>query len=171
MVPLVAAMAVVGIARAQPEPDDGVPMPPDGARLSEQYVIPPGAEQLFLDALGSGQVLPGGCTFSGGEIGQTSVLGTYTCDGGQVVLQLLRPEKARPGAVRTQRFAIAVRSGAPPAGLVEAIAERVGVREGGFEWKHVPLNRAQMMRRAVPAAAIVAVLVFWALFHWRATRR
>src|SRR2546422_9753986 len=101
VVPVIAAMAVVGIARAQPE---GAPAPVDAARQNERYVILPGAEPMFADMLGSGQTLPGGCTVGDAEIERTSVLATYTCGGGQVVLQLLHPEIAPPGGVRTQRF-------------------------------------------------------------------
>src|ERR1051325_261093 len=135
VVPVLATMAVVGIARAQPE---GAPVPADGARQNEQYVIPPGAEPLFSDMLGSGLTLPGGCTFSDGQIERTSVLATYTCGGGQVLLQLLHPGIALPGGVRTQRFAITVKSGAPPAGLVEAVADHIRAREAAFEWTVAP---------------------------------
>ena len=161
-------MAVVGIARAQP---DGAPMQVDAARQNEQYVIQPGAEPLFSDMLGSGPTLPGGCTFRNGQIERTSVLATYACGGGQVVLQLLHPEIGPRGGVRTRRFAIAVKSGAPPAGLVEAVAERVRAREAAFEWKSLGAGVAQMMRRAVPVAAAVAILLFWVLFRFTATSR
>jgi hypothetical protein len=153
-------------------------MPVDAARQNEKYVILPGAVPLFSDMLGSGQALPGGCTFSNGQIERTSVLATYTCGGGHVVLQLLHPEIALPGGVRTQRFAITVKSGAPPAGLVETIADRIRAREAAFEWTAAPAfeprsqrslggRGTQMMLLAVPVAA-VAILGFWAL---RAARR
>ena len=169
VVPVLAAMAGVGVARAQPE---GAPMPVDAARQNEQYVIEPGAEPLFAAMLGSGQTLPGGCTLSDGQIERTSVLATYTCGGGQVVLQLFHPKTA-PRGVRTQRFAVTVKSGAPPPGLVEAIAERIRAREAAFEWKSVGGGGAQTMRGAVrvAAGAAVAILVFWALWRLAARRR
>jgi hypothetical protein len=173
-------MAVVRIARAEP---GGAPTPVDAARQNEKYVILPGAEPLFSDMLGSGQALPGGCTFSNGQIGRTSVLATYTCGGGHVVLQLLHPEIALPGGVRTQRFAITVKSGAPPAGLVETIADRIRAREAAFEWTVAPAferrsqrslggGGTQTMRWAVPVAAgaAVTILVFWALRRLAARR-
>src|SRR5215510_2784137 len=93
-IPALTALAVVGIARAQPAQE---PAPVDAARQNEKYIIQPGAEALFADMLGQGQTLPGGCAFSGGQIERTSVLATYTCRGGSVVLQLLHPEIAPPG--------------------------------------------------------------------------
>src|SRR5262245_28198660 len=113
MIPLLAAMAVIGVARARPE--DAIPA--DADREDEQYVIKPGAEPLLADMLGSGQTLPGGCTLGDGQIERTSVLATYTCGGEKVVLQLLHPELAPSGGVRTRRFAVTVKSGTPPGGL------------------------------------------------------
>ena len=162
-----AATALVGIARAQPE---GAPKPLDATPQNEQYVIQPGAESLFADMLGSGQTLPGGCTLSDGKIEGTSVLATYTCDGGHVVLQMLHPEIAQTGGVRTQRFAVTVKSGAPPAGLVDAVADRIRAREAAFEWKRIGAGGEHTMRGAqttrwvvVVAAAAAVTVVFWAL--------
>ena len=133
-------------------------------------MIQPGAESLFADMLGSGQTLPGGCTLGDGKIEHTSVLATYTCDGGQVVLELLHPETAQTGGVRTQRFTVTVKSGAPPAGLVDAIAGRIRPREAAFEWKTTAAGGEQTRRGAqttrwvvVVAAAAAVTVVFWAL--------
>lgn len=155
-------MAIVGIARARP---DSAPMPVDAARENERWVILPGAEPLFSDMLASGQTLAGGCTFSNGQIERTFVVATYTCGGGQVVLQLLHPEMAPPGGVRTGRFAVTVKSGTPPDGFVEAIAERIRAREGAFEWKDLGRRPSHGMRWpvAVAAGVVAAVLLFWAL--------
>src|SRR2546425_13194588 len=167
VVPILAAMVVVGIARAQPE---RAPIPVDAAGQNDQYVIQPGAEPLFADMLGSGQTLPGGCRLSDGQIERTEVLATYTCGGGQVVLQLLHPEIAHTGGVRTQRFAVTVKSGAPPAGLVDAVADRIRAREAAFEWKRIGAGGEHTMRGAqttrwvvVVAAAAPVTVVFWAL--------
>ena len=169
-VSILAAVAGVGIARAQP---GGAPMPVDAARENEQYVIQPGAEPLFADLLGSGQTLPGGCTLSNGEIERTSVLATYSCGGGNVVLQLLHPEIAPSGGVRTRRFAIVVKSGTPPAGFVDAVADRIRAREAAFEWTDLGRRGTQTMRWLVPlaAGAVVAILVFWALRRLTVRRR
>ena len=150
VVPVLAAMALIGIARAQP---GGAPTPVDATRQNEHYAIPPGAEPLFSAMLGSGQTLPGGCTLSSGQIEYTSVRATYTCGGGQVVLELVHPDVARPGGVRTQRFAVTVKSGTPPDGLVETIAERIRARETGFEWQRVGDSAPQKRRWGVPVAA------------------
>src|SRR5439155_17893490 len=176
VVAVFAATAVVGIARAQPE---GAPKPPDATPQNEQYVIQPGAESLFADMLGSGQTLPGGCTLSDGKIERTSVLATYTCGGGQLVLELLHPETAQTGGVRTQRFAVTVKTGAPPAGLLAAVADRIRAREAAFEWKRTAAGGEHTMRGAqtsrwvvvVVAAAAAVAVVFWALRRLAGRRR
>jgi hypothetical protein len=163
-------MVAVGVARAQP---GGGPTPGDAVPQDGQYVIEPGAEPLFADMLGSGQTLPGGCTLSDGQIDRNSVLATYGCGGEQVVVQLLHPAIAPGGGVRTQRFAVTVKSGTPPAGLVDAIAERIRAREAAFEWKSVGGDGAQTTRWLVPvgAGALVAILLFWALRRLVARRK
>jgi hypothetical protein len=170
LVPVLAAMAIVGIVRAQPE---GAPTPVDAAPQDGKYVIQPGVEPLFGEMLGIGQTLPGGCTLSDGQIERTAVLATYACGGGQVVLQLLHPGIAPRDAVRTQRFAVTVKRGAPPAGLIDAVAERIRAREAAFEWTSVDGDGAQAMHWSVRVGAgvAIAVLVFWALRRVAARRR
>src|SRR5437016_11795573 len=165
-----AATAVVGIARAQPE---GAPKPPDATPQNEQYVIQPGAEPLFADMLGSGQTLPGGCTLSEGQIERTEVLATYACGGGQVVLQMLHPEIAQTGGVRTQRFAVTVKSGAPPAGLVDAVADRIRAREAAFEWKRIEPGGAHTVPEGHPMrwTVLIAVAAAVAIVSWALRRR
>lgn len=142
---LLAAIAVIGVARA------------------EEYAILPGAESLLGDMLGAGQTLPGGCTLGDGQIDRTAVVAGYTCGGEQVVLQLLHPGVAPRGAVRTQRFAVTVKSGAPPAGLVDAVAERIRAREAAFEWASVGSGPASAMPwpELIAVGALIVVLVFW----------
>src|SRR5262249_9134444 len=138
-----------------------------------KYIIQPGAETLFADMLGRGQTLPGGCAFGDGEIERTSVLVTYTCPGGSVVLQLLHPELAPPGGVRTKRFAVTVNSGRPPDGFVDAVAERIRAHEAGFEWA-TPAGAGTQTRRwelPIVAGTAVAILVFWGLRRLLAGRR
>jgi hypothetical protein len=163
-------MAVFGIARAKAEVP---PMALDAASENERYAIQSGAEPLFADMLGRGQTLPGGCTFSDGKIERTSVLATYTGGDGHVALQLLHPAIAPSGGVRTQRFAITVKSGAPPAGLVEAVADRIRAREVAFEWTEVGGRGTQTRRWPVPVAAgaVAAILAFWALRRLAASKR
>jgi hypothetical protein len=126
--------------------------------------------------LGRDQALPGGCTFSSGQIQRTSVLATYTCAGGQVVLQLLHPEDAERGGTRTQRFAITGRSGTPPAGFVDAMADRIRAREAAFKWTDLGERDGQQMPRPaspvlVASGVAVSALLFWALRRRAARRR
>ena len=170
VVAVFAATAVVGIARAQPE---GAPKPPDATPQNEQYVIQPGAESLFADMLGRGQPLPSGCTLSDGKIQSTAVVATYSCGGAQVVLQLLHPDSAQPGGVRTQRFAVTVTSGAPPAGLVDAVADRIRAREAAFEWKRIEAGGAHTVPEGHPMrwAVLIAVAAAVAIVSWALRRR
>jgi len=172
VVPVLAAIAFVGIAGAEPEQ---APAPPGAVRLNERYVIEPPAEALLGDMLGSGQTLPGGCTLRDGQIQRTSVLAIYTCGSGEVVLQLLHPEMAPRGGVRTQRFAVTVKTGTPPAGLVDAVAERIRAREATFAWKDVGggTSPGGPLRWAAPIAGglVVVILGLWATRRLTARRR
>ena len=163
-------MAVAGIVRAQP---DGAPKPAAAAPQSEPYVIQPGAESLFADMLGGRQPLPGGCTLSDGKIQPTAVVATYSCGGAQVVLQLLHPDSAQPGGVRTLRFAVTVTAGAPPAGLVDAVADRIRAREAAFEWKRIEAGGAHTVPEGHPMrwAVLIAVAAAVAIVSWALRRR
>lgn len=134
VVPLLAAIIIFGIVPARAEDP---PPPVDAARQSERYAIQPGSEALFGDMLGKGETLPGGCTLTDGKIERTSVLATYTCGDKQVALLLLHPSSAASAKISTERFAVEVQSGTPPAGLVEAVADRIRTREAGFAWNEV----------------------------------
>ena len=165
--PLLAVLAMAVVASAEP-------VVVDAARQSEKYGIQPGAESLFADMLGGDQTLPGGCKLDDGQIERISVLATYTCGGGeQVVLQLVHPETAPPGGIRTERFALSVKSGAAPAGLVEAVAERIRARESAFAGTKLGTRRMPLLHWAVPiaAGAVVAMLVFLALRRIVGSRR
>jgi hypothetical protein len=180
VVPTLAVLAVVGIAGAQ---TTGSTVPADPERLKEQYVIPPGSEPLFSDMLGGGSTLPGECTLGNGAIERTRVVATYKCGGGEVMLQLVHPETARADAVRTQRFAVVVASGAPPAGLVGAVADRVRARESAFEWTAAPDfgkvtqgsddgdTQTRWHLAVAAAVAAVAIVLLWALRRLPARRR
>ena len=168
---VLAAVALVGIACATPARASAAV---DAARHAEQYVILPGAEPLLSDMLGSGQTMPGGCTFTDGRIERTSVIASYTCGAAAVVLELLHPAVARPGGVRTQRFAITASSGTPPPGLVDALADRIRAREAAFEWTNLGQRRTQAPRRLIWIAvggAVAAVLALWALRRLAVRRR
>jgi hypothetical protein len=158
---VLAAAALGTITYAQSE---DAPVDVDQARLNERYGIEPGAEQLFAAMLGSGETLPGGCTLADGRIERTAVIATYTCSAGEVVLQLEHPDVATAPAVRTERFAITTKSGTPPDGLVDAVAQRIRSHEGTFQWKTLTAatERRHWVLPAVAAAA-VAILLVWAL--------
>lgn len=138
-VPLLAATFVLGIARANAEDP---PADVDTARASERHAIEPGGEALIGTMLGKEQDLPGGCKLTDGKIERTAVLATYGCAGTDVVLQLRHPDDASAGSVRTERFAVDVKSGTPPAGLVEAVAAKIRAGEAGFHWTDVGNGRA-----------------------------
>jgi hypothetical protein len=150
-------LGTIACARAEDKPMD------DPARLNG-YAIEAGTEQLFAAMLGSGETLAGGCKLGEGQIERTAVVATYTCSGGDVVLQLEHPDVATSGGVRTTRFVITVKSGTPPAGLVDAIAERIRTREEGFQWKALE-GAPQRRRWVVPAVAATAaaIVVLWIL--------
>lgn len=158
---VVVAMALGTIAAAQPE---GTPADVDAGRLHERYGIEPAAEQLIGDMLGGAEALPGGCKLDDGQIARTTVVATYKCSDGNVVLRLDHPDVAPPGGIRTERFAITVQSGTPSAGFVDAVAERIRAREKDFQWKTLTTGTSPR-HWVVPAiaATAVAVLVIWAL--------
>jgi hypothetical protein len=171
------ALTAVGVARAQPRRE---PAPVDPARRSEEYVIPSGAEPLLADMLGSGVTLPGGCTFGDGQVARTSVRATYACGSEQVVLELLHPSVAPASGVRTERFAVTVKSGTPPRELVKAVADRVRAREAGFQWT-VPPDVERSSGTSAPgrgaskttllfAVAALAIVAFWRLRRGSARR-
>jgi hypothetical protein len=172
VVPVLAALALLGVARAEP-PDRPEA---DATRLNERYVIEPGAEALLGEMLGNEQTLPGGCTFRNGQIQRTSVLATYTCGGAETVLELTHPDVAPGAAVRTQRFAVTVKSGTPPAGFVDAVADRIRAREATFQWKSVGGTAPGSVEIAlwsalIGGAALVALLWMWVLRRRAARRR
>jgi hypothetical protein len=141
-VALLAASIGLGLAPARAE-DPTPPPDVDAARASEKHAIEAGSESLFGEMLGKGEALPGGCKLTDGKIERTGVLATYTCGDAPVVLQLLHPEAAPAGGVRTERFAVNVQSGAAPAGLVDAVADRIRAREAKFTWTDVGDARAR----------------------------
>jgi hypothetical protein len=138
-----------------------------------QHVIPPGQEPLLADLLGSGQALPGGCKFADGQIDRSAIVATYDCGGGQVVFEVRHPDEAPSSAVRSERFALAIRSGTPPQGLTDAILARVRAREKEFEWKHIGAPGGSGLARVLPiagAALLALALLVWLVRRGRATR-
>ncbi len=141
VVPLL-ALIVLGIAPASAQNES--PGRVDTARGNGRYVIEPGAEPLFADMLGRGETLPGGCKLTDGKIDRSSVLATYACGDAEIALELVHPESAKSGAVRTQRFAVGSQERDAPAGLVDSVARahsraRSRIR---MEGPRPPANRA-----------------------------
>ena len=163
-------MAVFATAYASAA--DPPPPPVDAARQNERYVIEAGAESLLAEMLGRGETLPGGCTLTDGKIERTTVLATYSCGDGKSSCSCSTPRSRLPAPFAPARFAIATTSGPPPAGLVEAVAERIRAREAAFEWTDVGGARTPTRRWPVllGGGALAAILALWALRR-RASRR
>lgn len=101
---------------------------------TDEPIIPPGQEELLVQMLGRGTTLPDDCTFRAGQAEYTKVTATYACPGGDVVLELAHPDVAAGAEVETEQFGITVQSGAPPAGLADAVAATVRSHEDAFQW-------------------------------------
>lgn len=151
-----------------------VELPKDGAPIEEKdqgepvAVIPEGQEALLSDLLGRNVTFASGCTLSDGTIDGRSVVATYTCPAGPVVFELVHPDQAGARATMTERFALGLKSGAPPEGLANEIAARVRAGETKFEWKWLgtPGGRRTSRTTIVIVAAAALVLlgaVVWAL--------
>lgn len=161
---------VVGAAELAVAQDDAAPPTVDPGRMNDRFVIAPGAEPLFAEMLGAGAALPG-CRFGNGQIERTYVVATYACDGGPLVLELVHPDVAPPGGVRTERFAVVVKSGAAPEGLLAALAERIRAREDAFTWTNVlETGHSRLLPLVAVGAVVVAMLVFF-VFRRLAARR
>ena len=127
-----------------------------------EVVISPGQEELLAEMLGRGAILPGPCAFTGGQVDRAVVKSTYKCPAGEVVFELLHPSTAPATATRTSRFAIVLRSGSPPPGLMDALESRLRARESDFKWTSPsPAPPPSWLRRngsAIAWLAAVAVL-------------
>jgi len=134
-------------------------------------VIPPGREDLLAEMLGRGETLPGQCSFGSGEAKNDTVTASYACSTGTVVLTLRHPSKASPDATLTEQFAIAVQTGSPPAGLVEAVAARIRSREKAFEWTWLKPTVGQRSRRSVAVLLAVFAVLMAGGALWLALRR
>jgi hypothetical protein len=112
--------------------------PPYVEPLTEPMaVIPPGREDVLAEMLGRGATLPDGCAFARGQVTSDTVTATYTCPAGEAVFTLRHPSKAPSGATLSERFALSLQSGSPPAALAEELLSRIRAREATFEWTWV----------------------------------
>lgn len=105
---------------------------------SGEAVFPAGQEEIVADALGRAVILPGGCSFSAGNIDRSVVRATYDCQDGQLVVALYHPDAAPSAPTRSERFAIVVESGTAPAGFIEALTQRIRSRESELQWRQIP---------------------------------
>src|SRR5262249_37073247 len=130
----------------------------------EEAVIPPGQEDLLADMLGRGATLPAQCQFTAGGVERTVVKSTYACPQGEVSYELRHPSQAARGAVRTERFALSVKTGSPPEGLTDALVSRIRAKEATFEWKWLgptPRPAAQRMIPLLAGGVMLAVVALW----------
>jgi hypothetical protein len=125
--PLLCALALSFVSSASAESAAG-----------GEYVIPAGQDELLGAIVGRGASFPGDCAFAGGQVEHAAILGKYGCPHGEIALALEHPSRAPAGAARTERFAITVRSGSPPAGFLEAFESWVRAHEGSFQWQWLP---------------------------------
>jgi hypothetical protein len=133
-----------------------------GAAMPER-AIPPGQDALLATMLGRGETLPGGCRFAGGHVAATVVFGDYDCVDGAVAIELHDPAEAPSNAVRTDTFAIVVRSGTAPAELITALMARIQAHEAKLEWTQAfALQRqvAGLHLGSVSLAGIAAIILF-----------
>ncbi|MCK6557204.1 hypothetical protein L6Q96_21900 [Candidatus Binatia bacterium] len=140
------------------------------AAAASAPVIAPGQEELLAAMVGKGAALPEGCKLTGGDVEYHTVKATYACLGGEVVFELTHPAKAARSATLTERFALQVRSGSPPAGLAAAIEQLIRAREAGFEWTMLEVKPEPASARwpALAGAALVAATIAgWALWRRR----
>jgi len=147
--------------------DTATPKRPPGA----EPAIPSGRDDFLADMVGRGESLPGSCKFSGGSVEHNSVVATYTCAGGEVTFRFLHPDAAPAAAARSERFAIALESGAPPPGLEAALLERIRARERGFEWVWPGASPTPGPRRLRIVPTVAALLAFaWFIRYLRRRR-
>ena len=140
---------------------------------ADDPVITAGQDELLAAMLGKGATLPDHCELKDGQVERTTVKAIYACPGGEVVFQLTHPSNAPATAARTERFAIALVSGSPPAALAPALESLIRAKEGAFEWKSLqpPAEGRSPKRITLGAAGLLAALVLgWLLWRRRSAR-
>lgn len=136
-----------------------------GPAAAREAVIPPGQEKLLADMLG-GDDLPGGCKYTSGSVEYDTVKVTYACPGGETTVELTHTDSAAEGAIETERFALNVTAGSPPAELMTGLVERIRAGEEKFEWTWIgepgPTPGPWIAGLAAAALALF-VFVIWLL--------
>ncbi len=140
---------------------------PISAKGADWHGIPAGWEPLLKTMLGHGASLPDGCRFDGGS-NAAFVTAEYVCNEGRVTVQLRNPDDAPPDATRTQRFALVARDGAPPPGLLDALAALVRAHEAELM---AGLPPSLVGRLSAAAAIVLLVMGLQAAIERRWARR
>src|SRR6185369_9176917 len=118
--------------------------------MADESFIPPGQEELVGAMLGNGAVLPGDCKLDSGNLEKTTIKATYACSGGDVVVALAHPAAAPANATRTEKFALWVERGTPPADLQSVLLSRIRERESQFRWIVYPPTTPRAEPTSVP---------------------
>jgi GDSL-like Lipase/Acylhydrolase family len=128
---------------------------------SFEHVIPAGQDEVLGKILGLGVALPGGCSLARGNAAGAVVTVEYACSAGKVVFELRHPDDAPADALRTERFAVVLRSGSVPPGLLDALASLIRANEGGFHWKETEQGQSTLagMIRVFGVAAALSGIV------------
>ncbi len=138
------------------------------ALASLTAVIGSGQDELLGAMLGSGEELPGSCRFLSGAAHPQTIVATYTCAGQSLVLELRHRGAVPMGAPHSDHFALAIKEGLAPSGLIEALLARIREREAEFQWQWLgeESNVEKLLRIAVvvlPAVTITLATVLFAL--------
>jgi len=137
---------------------------------SRDRVVPPGQEEVLAQILGRDSELPGACRFDRAAADGPLVTAEYACADGSVIVELRHPDGAPPDALRTERFAIAVRSGPAPPNFIMALGAIVRAHEQRFAWARssaTPPVAGAPIAVALGAAAIVLVALAFEYFSGR----
>ncbi len=146
--------------------------PSTASSQSSLEVIAPGQEELLAGMLGRGAQFPGGCAWAGATVEQTRVMSWYTCANGRVDIELRHPGASVDAVARTEQFAVRVRAGEAPPGLVEALRQRLHAQEGAFHWTHGGSVLTPERRKAARGLGVVfaIALAAAALLIWLSRR-
>ena len=120
--------------------------------------------------LGSDVALPGDCRLVSGNLEKTTIKATYACPSGDVVVELTHPDAAPTNATSTEKFALRVDRGTPPADLQSVLLSRIRERESQFHWAVYPDRTPAAETRAVSmlsGGVVLGLLLLAALLLWR----
>ncbi|MEZ4265554.1 MAG: hypothetical protein R3F39_04185 [Myxococcota bacterium] len=110
------------------------------ALAQQQLVIPPGQERLLGAMVGQGDVELAGCRMRRAAVQKGYVVVEYGCPGSDAAVRLVLYPPTYTGevAARTEKFALAAAPGTTlPAGLADAVAERIKKGERRWYWLEV----------------------------------